>query len=97
MDTCQGKLLTGSGVSPRKSVLQSTKLKVVGDLEYVDIKHEDVGFGVCSAGFWSFFCLVFSNYAPFHPCQNGNVYPMLNVSDMRFHFDFTGATVNRLS
>jgi hypothetical protein len=30
---CQGELLTGSGYSPR-SVLQSTKLKGVGDLKF---------------------------------------------------------------
>ena len=32
--TCQGELLTGSGTSPReRSVLQSTKLKGIGDLK----------------------------------------------------------------
>ena len=35
-DTCQGKLITGSGNSPRKrSVLQSIKLKGVGDMRSV--------------------------------------------------------------
>jgi hypothetical protein len=35
-DTCQGKLLRGSGTSQRKrSVLQSTKLKGVGDLKSI--------------------------------------------------------------
>lgn len=35
-DTCQGKLLTGSGNSPReKSVLQKTKIKGVGDLKSI--------------------------------------------------------------
>ena len=33
-DTCQGELLTGSGISPReRSMLQSTKVKGVRDLK----------------------------------------------------------------
>ena len=68
-DTYQEKLLRVGRTSPRKrSVLQSTKLKGVGDLgECFDIRHGDVEFEVWLAGFWSCFGLVFSPYVPFPP------------------------------
>ena len=53
--TCQGKLLTGNGTSLReRSLIQSTKVKGVGDLKStltLDMKTE---FGVCLAGFWDY-------------------------------------------
>ena len=65
-DTCQGELLTGSGTNPReRSVLQSTKLKGVGDLKSVstsDIKMQSLDFFL--AGFLSCFGLVFPHYTP---------------------------------
>ena len=47
-DSCQGKLLTDTGTSPReRSVLQSTKLKGVGDLKSIltpDLEMQSVKF-----------------------------------------------------
>ncbi|EGW14515.1 hypothetical protein I79_024846 [Cricetulus griseus] len=37
----------------------------VGDLKCFNIRQEDAEFGVCPAGFQSFFSLVFPHYAPF--------------------------------
>ena len=76
-DTCQGELLTGSGTSPsQRSVLQSTKLKGIGDLKSPltsDIEMLSLEF----AGFQCGFGLVFPHGAPFPICWNGNVYPLL--------------------
>ena len=57
-----------------RSVLQSTGLKGVGDLQGTLTSDMVMQFGVCSAGFQSFFGPVL--YAPFPMFWNGNVYPM---------------------
>lgn len=45
--------------------------------ECFDIRHGDIAFGVCPAGFLlSFFGLVFPHYAPFPMFWNSNVYPV---------------------
>jgi len=50
-DTCHKKLLTGNRTNPRKrSVLQSTKLKGVGNLKSIFISHGDAEFGAYLAG-----------------------------------------------
>ena len=61
-DTCQGKLLTGNGTSPReRSLLQSTKLKEL------DIRYKDAVFRVHPAGFLSCFGPVFPHYDILEP------------------------------
>ena len=48
-------LLTGSGTSPgERSVFHSTKMKLVGDLECLDVICGDAEFGVYLADFQSF-------------------------------------------
>jgi hypothetical protein len=67
-DTCQGKLLTGNGTSPRaRSVLQSTKMKGVGVLKNALTSDMEIKSGVCPAGFSSCFGPVFPYYALFPP------------------------------
>ena len=48
-----------------KSMLESTKLKRIEDLEYLDIRHGHAEFGVCPVGFCSFFGPVFLHCIPF--------------------------------
>lgn len=65
-DTCQGKLLTESGTSPgAKCMLQSTKVKGVGDLKNVLTSDMEIQSGICPAGFPSGFAPVFPYYALF--------------------------------
>ena len=76
-DTCGGELLTGSGTSPReRSVLQSTKLKGVGDLKRVLTSDMEMQSLVSPDGFQSCFGPVFPHYAPFPMFWNGDVYPV---------------------
>ena len=73
-DTCGAELLTGSGASPREtSVLQSTKLKGVGDLKSVLTSDMEMQSLVSPDGFWS--CCG-PHYAPFPMFWNGDVYPV---------------------
>ena len=63
-DICQGKLLIGSGTSPReRSLPQSTKMKEMEICqECLDIRYGNAEFGVCPTSFWSCFGLVFPHY-----------------------------------
>jgi len=63
-DTCQGKLLTGSGTtsppSPKKVAVNNT------ERSWRSEEHEEYAeFGVCSAGCQSCLGPVFPHYAPF--------------------------------
>jgi hypothetical protein len=50
-ETCQGKLLTGSGnISKKKCVAVNKAESGWRSLEYFDIRHGDAEFGVCQAG-----------------------------------------------
>ena len=44
--------------------------------EHFDIRHGDAQFGVCPAGFQSYFGPVFPYYVPFPPFWDNNVYPV---------------------
>ena len=81
--TCQDMLLTWNRTRQRERVvLQSTKLKGVVNLKHSDIRHGDVDFGVCQAGFWSCFGSVFPHYDFFYH----NVYPMMVEVNKLFDF-----------
>jgi hypothetical protein len=81
LDTCQGKLLTGSGTSQReRSLFQSTNMKEVGHHTWRFRRD-------CPAVFWSALVQYFLTMM----FWNGNVYPvMLEVCDLLFDFDFIG-------
>jgi hypothetical protein len=54
-DDCQEELQTRNRNNPReRHVLQSTKLKGVGDLKTFDIRHGDAEIGACPAGLQSY-------------------------------------------
>lgn len=94
-DTCQGKLLTGKGTSPReRSVLQSTKLKGVGDLKRVltsDMELQSLELAQLV------FCLALVQYFPttlsslcFGIVMYILCHYMLKVCDLLFYFNFVG-------
>ena len=56
--------------------------------ECFDIRHGDVEFRVCLAGFQSCFSLVFPRGAPFPPIWDGNVYPMALYVESMWVFKF---------
>ena len=74
-NTCLGLLLTGSGTSPsvRKCVTVNKVEQNWRSDESLDIRNGDTEYGVCSAGFWSCFGIVFSCYVTFHMFWNANV------------------------
>lgn len=61
--------------------------------DWFGIRRGDAEFGVCPAGFWSYFGPVFPQYATFPLFWNSNVYLVLlyveNICSA-FPFDFTG-------
>lgn len=84
------------GINPRRKVLlQSTKVKGVGDLECFDIRPEDAEFKDFPAGICSCLCLVFPHYAPFLLFRMV-IYYMFEVCDLRFYFYFKGVTIKIL-
>ena len=84
-DICQGKLLTGCRTKPReRSLLQSTKMKGVGDLKSTlisEVEMQCLEFAQLVCGLASvqyFLTMTF---------WNGNVYPViLEVCDLYFDF-----------
>ena len=77
-DTCQEELLTGCGTNLReRNVLQTTKLKIVGDLKSTlttDVEMQNLEFALLV--FRSCFDPASPHYAPFLPFWNGNVDPV---------------------
>lgn len=72
-DTCQGELL--SDCSPgERSVLQSTKLKGIGDLKSVLTSDIDTELGAYPAQFQSCCGSIFHHYALLPSFWNGDVY-----------------------
>jgi hypothetical protein len=73
-DTCQGKLLTGSGtILGERGVLQSTKMRGIGDLKSAltpSIKMQSLEFAQLV------FSPIFPHCAPFLTFWNANVYPV---------------------
>lgn len=65
-DTCQGKLQTRCGISPReRTMLQSAKVKGVGNLKSYLISDGDAEFRVCHARCYSYVDTVFPHCVPF--------------------------------
>jgi hypothetical protein len=85
-DSCQGKMLIGTGTSPgERSLLQSKKMKELEIWRVLYIRYGNIEFGVWPAAFWS--CLV--QYFFTMTFWNGNAYPvMFKVCDLLFNFDF---------
>lgn len=77
-DTCQGKLQTACGTSPRKKCVAVNKAERNWRFEeHFDVRHGDSEFGVCTADFWPCFGPVFPHYVLLLPFGKRNVYPML--------------------
>ena len=76
LDTFQGKLLAGSGTSPReRNVLQSTKLKGVGDLKSIltsDMEIQSLELAQLVFGLALVQC--FLTMSPFFMFWNGHIY-----------------------
>ena len=88
-DSCQGKLLTGSQTSPReRSVLQSTKLKGVGDLKTAltsDMEMQSMEFAQLDFSLDLVQCfLTMFVFLPFGMVMNSLCHYMLEICDLLF-------------
>ncbi|EGW10137.1 hypothetical protein I79_024307 [Cricetulus griseus] len=95
--TCPGKLLTGVEPVQERSVLQSMKLKGVGDLKSIlttDTEMQSLEFTqlIFGLSLIPYFLIMF----PFGMVMYILCHCILEVCDLLFHFDLTGVTVKRL-